>query len=71
MDNAHLKVKQKIDSCRTAIITWSKKQREVINKQLETLKSSIERETVATQPDVERLANLKLKLVEVYKAEEA
>lgn len=32
-ESAHLKVKIKVDRCRTAIITCSKKQREAINKQ--------------------------------------
>lgn len=70
LQNTHLKVKQKIDNCRTAIISWSKKQREVITNQLEKLKASIERETNSTQPDTGMLENLKMRLMEAYKSEE-
>lgn len=68
--STHLKVKQKIDNCRTAIIKWSKKQRELNNKLLESLKVDIEKESIALQPDEEKLASLQKKLFDAYKTEE-
>lgn len=59
LKNAHLKVKQKIDSCRRAIILWSKKQRELNNARLNYLKKTIKKETVAQHPNEELLISLK------------
>lgn len=65
-----LKEKQKVDRCRTAIIKWSKQQRESNLAQLEKLKKSIEDETIALAPNVEMLDKMKLELLEAYKTEE-
>lgn len=68
--NARLKVKQKIDSCRTAIIKWSKQQRESNNAYLEQLKGKIEKLTVSPLQDAALLERLKAELIEAYKKEE-
>ena len=69
-EDVHLKVKRKIDKCRTAIILWSKQQQECSKAHLEQIKREIEEATVATQPDEELLRNLNAELIAAYKAEE-
>lgn len=71
LHSTRLKVKQKIDECRTAIIVWSKKQREANNANRERLQKQIETETISLQPDVHRLDTLKKELLDAYKAEES
>ena len=69
-NNTQLKVKQKIDNCITAIICWSKIQRENNIANLERLQKSIEEQTISLHPDVELLGKMKSELLEAYKAEE-
>lgn len=68
--NTQLKVKQKIDKCRTAIIAWSKKQRETNRANLEKLRSMIEEQTISPAPDTILLEKLKKDLLEAYRTEE-
>ena len=68
--NTQLKVKQKIDSCRAAIISWFKKQREANSANLERLRKSIEEKTTSLQPDVELLKGMEQELLEAYRSEE-
>lgn len=70
MQHAHQQVKQKIDSCRTAIIAWSKKQREGNMAEMERLKNFIEKQNVSLHPDETSLDSLKKELLETYKQEE-
>lgn len=70
LKNTQLKVKQKIDNCRTAIINWSKKQKEKNRAYMEHLQRSIEEQTISRQPDVELLEKMKTELLEAYKTEE-
>lgn len=68
--NPQLKVKQKIDSCRTAIITWSKKQRETNNARVEQLRKGIEQQNTSQHPNIELLEQMKKELLDAYKFEE-
>lgn len=70
VQNTHLKLKQKIDSCRTTIISWSKHQREINKAHLDQLKAQIEEENVSLQPTEGLLEKLKKELLEAYKADE-
>lgn len=68
--NSSLKVKQKIDKCRAAIIKWAKQQREENRAHLDQLKQRIEEQTISLHPDLELLESLKKDLLKAYITEE-
>lgn len=63
-------MKLKIDKCRTAIIKWSRKQREENLAHLETIRKTIEEQNSSAQPDAELLQEMKRQLSETLQAEE-
>ena len=72
MKNAdeQLRVKQKIDRCRTSLIKWSKQQLAENKALLESIKQQIEQIMVDPRPDETRLKELNEELHSAYKAKE-
>lgn len=70
MENTQLKVKQKVDKCRTAIIRWSKQQHRELKEKLESLKHQIDQLMSDTIPDETKLKELNEELRKSYANEE-